>query len=295
MKKSTGILIGIGTVIVGATAFFTCTTQIQPGYVGVVYSLNGGIMGDVLTQGFHFKNPIHKVTSYSVATEQGYLSADSKEGSTGDDSFLIPTSDGKTVNIDLEYSYHFDTDLLPQTFTKFKGQDGKTIEQTFMRGKLKTWVGEVSSKFSVIDIYGEKRSELNAKILEYVKDKFYEYGIVVDSVNVSRIGLDSQTEEAIQNKINKQQEVEAEKLNKEKAEIQAEQKLVEAQADADAKRIEAQAEAEAELIRAQAQSEANRLISESLTSELLQLEQIQKWSGDVPQVTGDSSPIIDLR
>ncbi|MFQ7058343.1 MAG: SPFH domain-containing protein [Turicibacter sanguinis] len=207
-----------------------------------------------------------------MATEQGYLSADSKEGSSGDDSFLIPTSDGKTVNIDLEYSYHFDSELLPQTFTKFKGQDGKAIEETFMRGKLKTWVGEVSSKFSVIDIYGDKRTELNANVLEYVKDKFYEYGIVIDSVNVSRIGLDAQTEEAIQLKINEQQELETARLDKEKAEIQAE---------ADAKKIEAQ-------------SEANRMISESLTEELLKLEQIQKWSGEVPQVQGASTPIISL-
>ena len=141
-----------------------------------------------------------------------------------------------------------------------------------MRGKLKTWVGEVSSKFSVIDIYGDKRTELNANVLEYVKDKFYEYGIVIDSVNVSRIGLDAQTEEAIQLKINEQQELETARLDKEKAEIQAE---------ADAKKIEAQ-------------SEANRMISESLTEELLKLEQIQKWSGEVPQVQGASTPIISL-
>lgn len=148
--------------------------------------------------------------------------------------------------------------------------------------------------FSVIDIYGDKRTELNANVLEYVKDKFYEYGIVIDSVNVSRIGLDAQTEEAIQLKINKQQELETARLDKEKAEIQAEQKLVEAQAEADAKKIEAQAEADAELIKAEAQSEANRMISESLTEELLKLEQIQKWSGEVPQVQGASTPIISL-
>lgn len=290
-----GSILTVGVLAIGVTGAFACTTKVDPGYVGVVYSLNGGIQGEVLTQGLHIINPLHKVTQYSVATEQGYLSADEKEGSKGDDSFSIPTSDGKTVNIDLEYSYHFDSELLPQTFTQFKGQSGDTIEQTFMRGKIKTWVGEVSSKFSVIDIYGEKRSELNAKVLEYVREKFYEYGIVVDSVNVSRIGLDAQTEQAIQQKINKQQELETARLDKEKAEIAAQQKLVEVQADADAKLIQAQGEAEAEYIKAQAQAEANQLLSESLTDELLKLEQIQKWNGDVPQVQGSSTPIIDLK
>lgn len=48
------------------------------------------------------------------------------------------------------------------------------------------------------------------------------------------------------------------------------------------------------MIKAEAQSEANRMISESLTEELLKLEQIQKWSGEVPQVQGASTPIISL-
>lgn len=86
-------------VIVTLIVLSMCTTKIKPGYVGVVYSLNGGIKGQVLTQGLHVVNPLYKVTSYSVATEQGYLSADSKEGASGDDSFLIPTSDGKQLTL----------------------------------------------------------------------------------------------------------------------------------------------------------------------------------------------------
>ncbi len=211
-----------------------------------------------MTQGLNFKSPLTKVTSYSVATTQGNLSKDKKEGSKDDDSFMIATSDGKTVEVDLEYSYHFDVDKLPETFTKFKGQSGDKIEDTFMRGKLKTYVNDVSSKFSVLDIYGEKRTDLNAAILEYARDKFAEFGIIIDSINLSRIELDKQTAKAIQDKINKQQELEALK-------------------------VEAQAEAE-----------ANRLISESLTSELLQLEKIDKWNGDVPQVQGDATPIVNM-
>ena len=164
-----------------------------------------------------------------------------------------------------------------------------------MRGKLKTYANDVSSKFSVLDIYGEKRTELNAAILEYAREKFAEFGIIIDSINLSRIELDDQTAKAIQDKINKQQELEALKKKKKKAEVEAEKLLVQKQADADAKILEAEAEAEAIRIKAEAEAEANRLISESLTNELLQLEQINKWNGDVPQVQGDSTPIIDLK
>lgn len=285
----------VGLAILGGVGAVSCMERIDPGYVGVVYSLNGGIQGDVLTQGMHFVNPMHKITSYSVATEQGYLSADAKEGSKDNDSFLIPTADGKTVNVDLEYSYHFDVEKLPTTFTKFKGQNGKTIEQTFMRGKLKTWAGEVSSKFSVLDIYGERRTELNAQVLEHVSNKFAEYGIVIDSISFSRIGLDAQTEQAIQDRVNAQQELEKAKIETQKATQAAEKQMVEAEAKAEAARIAAQGEADAALIRAQAEAEANRLLSESLTDELLKQQQIDKWSGNYPQVMGDTNPILDLR
>lgn len=284
----------VGLVVAGGITYKTCTVRIDPGYAGIQYSLNNGIQGEVLTQGLNFKSPLTKVTSYSVATTQGNLSKDKKEGSKDNDSFMIATSDGKTVEVDLEYSYHFDVDKLPDTFTKFKGQSGDKIEDTFMRGKLKTYVNDVSSKFSVLDIYGEKRTELNAAILEYARDKFSEFGITIDSINLSRIELDKQTAKAIQDKINKQQELESLKVEAQKAEVEAEKLLVQKQADADAKKIEAEAEAEATYIKAQAEAEANRLLSESLTSELLQLEKIQKWNGSVPQVQGDATPIVNM-
>ena len=298
MKKKTKLTIctvALLAIFIGFIAWKMCTVWIEPGYVGIQYSVNGGVQGDTLGQGLNFKNPFTKVTNYSVATTQGNLSKDKKEGSKDDDSFMIATSDGKTVEVDLEYSYHFDVDVLSETFTKFKGQGGEQIEKTFMRGKLKTYVSDVSSKFSVLDIYGEKRTDLNAAILEYAREKFAEFGIIIDSINLSRIELDTQTAEAIQKKINKQQELEELKLEAQKAEVEAEKLLVEKQAQADAEILKAQAEADAELIKAQAQAEANRLISESLTSELLQLEKIQKWSGEVPMVQGDSTPILDLK
>ncbi|MDO5521245.1 MAG: prohibitin family protein [bacterium] len=258
-------VIGAAVAIIAVVVLgFSCMEKIQPGYVGIVYNLKGGIEDEILTQGLHVVSPFKKINSYSVATEQAYLSRDEKEGSEDDDSFTIPTSDGKTVNVDLEFSYHFDSDVLPQTFTTFKGQSGSSIEQTFIRGKIKAWTSEVSSTFSVIDIYGEKRAELNTKVLDHVKTKFSEYGIIIDSVNFSRISLDEKTEEAIQQRINKQQELETAKLESQKATIEAEKKKIQAEADAQAKIIAAEAEAK-----------ANKLLEQSITDELIRMKEAE--------------------
>lgn len=271
-NKMIGAIISGGLIIGVLVGGIMSSHKIKAGYVGVVYSLNGGIKGEVLSQGLHFVNPLSSVREYSVATEQAYLSQDIKEGSKGDDSFSIPTSDGKTVNVDLEFSYHFDADKLPQTFTKFKGQDGKTIEDTFIRGKMKAWTAEVSSTFSVIDIYGEKRAELNAKVLEHTKKKFDEYGIIIDSVNFSRIGLDDATAQAIQTRINKQQELETSKLEAEKAKI----------------------DAEAKITQAEAQAKANQILSQSIDQSILQSKFIDKWDGKTPLVMGSDGNIMDI-
>jgi regulator of protease activity HflC (stomatin/prohibitin superfamily) len=271
-SKLIGAIIS-GVVILGVVVGGIMSAHsIKAGYVGIVYSLDGGIQGEVLSQGLHFVNPLSSVRQYSVATEQAYLSKDKKEGSEDDDSFNIPTSDGKTVNVDLEFSYHFDADKLPQTFTKFKGQDGKTIEDTFIRGKMKAWTAEVSSTFSVIDIYGEKRAELNAKVLEHTQKNFAEYGIAIDSVNFSRIGLDEATSNAIQTRINKQQELETSKLEAEKAKIDAEAKITQAEGEA----------------------KANEALSKSIDQSILQSKFLDKWDGKTPVVMGSGQNIMDI-
>lgn len=284
MKSKTLGAIVSGVVILGALICGVKSAHfIKPGYVGIMYSMNGGVQDKVLTQGLKFVSPIKSVRQYSVATEQAFLSKDKREGSEDDDSFMIPTSDGKTVNVDLEFAYHFDIDKLPKTFTKFKGQDGKDIEKTFIRGKVKSWAAEVSSQFSVIDIYGEKRTALNTAMLDHCKKKFSEYGIVIDSVNFPRIGLDTATSKAIQERINAQQQLQKAKIDKEKAEIDAQKKSVEARGIADA-----------EVIKAKGEAEANKKLQESLTSEIVEYKKIEKWNGIMPQVTNGSA-ILDMR
>jgi regulator of protease activity HflC (stomatin/prohibitin superfamily) len=275
--------IATGVAIVGGIVFGAMSLErIKAGYSGIIYNVNGGIEDKTLSQGWHFVSPFKKVTQYSVSTEQAFLSKNSKEGSKDDDSFGIPTSDGKLLNVDLEFSYRFDADKLPETFTRFKGQSGQQIEETFIRAKMKSWSGEMSSKFTVLEIYGEKRAELNKSVYEYTKEKFKEYGIVIDSVNFSRIGIDEATEKAIQDRVNSQQALEKSKIEAEKAKIDAE-KLI----------IEAQAKADAALIEAQGQSKANEELRKSLTKDIVEYYKVQKWDGKLPISQGGTS-IIDF-
>lgn len=183
MRKGTigAVFLGVVMILVLVLGFM-CMERIPAGYVGVVYSMNGGVDGEILTQGWHMVSPTKKVTTYSIGIEQSYLTSEDKGDSAKDESFSIPTSDGKTVKVNLEFSYRFDTDKITDTFTQFKGRSGEKVKDTFIKPKIMAWTQEVSATYPVTDIFGDKRTEINAELDSYLKEKFAPYGIIIDTV-----------------------------------------------------------------------------------------------------------------
>jgi len=124
----------------------------------------------------------------------------------------------------------------------------------------------------------QKRQEIAKEIKEQLEKKVNSIPgrpVVLDSVELRNIALPKK----IQTKI---EELQAEKQNvmiaeqqKERAKREAERKAEIARGEAEKKRIEAQGLADKIKIEAEANSQANKMISESLTKELLELRQIE--------------------
>lgn len=75
----------------------------------------------------------------------------------------------------------------------------------------------------------------------------------------------------------------------------SEQKLEIQQNENDANVAKAEAEAQAMIIAAEAQAEANRILSESITDEILEQMYYEKWDGKLPTVYGgDGSMMIQM-
>lgn len=306
MKKGTigAVFLGI-VMVVGIILGFMCMERVPAGYMGVVYNMSGGVDGEVLTQGWHLVSPTKKVTTYSIGIEQSYLTSENKGDSENDESFNIPTSDGKTVKVNLEFSYRFDPDKVTDTFVQFKGRSGESVKNTFIKPKIMAWTQEVSATYPVTDIFGDKRTEINTELDTYLKEKFAPYGIIIDTVNFTDISVDDETAAAIQKKVTAQQELELANIEAQTAKIQAEKDkevaLIEAEKNKEASsiqaeqaRIKAQGEADAKKIAAEAESEANRKIAESLTPELIEKIKYEQWNGELPQVQGSGTSIVDI-
>lgn len=282
-KKAKSLFIIIPVLIVALVMAVLCIEKIPRGCVGSVYSIKCGTSEEVLSEGWHLVAPQKKVTEYSVATEQLLMTKDDRDGSEDNESFNATCQDG-VLNVDLEMSYHFNAEDIPLIAKKYRGLSGEDIVNTRIKSKVKTYVNEVTSEYSVLEAYMDKKSELNTELTRHLKDKLAEYGVIVESATLPRTDPDKAIKKAITERSKKAQEVEAAKQEQEKQKILAQ-----------TKKIEAQGEAEAAIEKARGEAEANRLEAASITDKL-----IKKWEMEARKQHGwitiqGGTPIVDTK
>ena len=288
----TAVVIGL-FLIMGCS----CSETIPAGYNGIVYNLDGGIEKEVLDQGWKWVAPTKRIITYTVGLEQSFMTADNRGDSTDDESFEIPTKEGSSLVVDVSFSYKFDRDRLPETFTTFKGQDGKEILRTFIKPKMQAWMKEITPEFTLMEIISTKRNEVNRTLTERLTERFDKYGIVIDNVALADVRPDSRTADAIEQRIQAQDELERTKVEANTAKVEANKQKEVAEIEAEEARIKAQGSADAILIKAEAQAKANKMIAESWTQELTDKTIAEKYNGDVPEnvtVFGSGSNLGDI-
>lgn len=286
MMKKKGLLGGIVLALVIMLALIMmrlCSTRVPAGYVAVQYNMSGGVKDKVLTQGWHLVAPTTKTTLYTVGIEQSYLTAGRNGDSEKDESFSASSSEGKAMQIELTFTYQYQPDSVSDVFTRFKGQSGKDVRDSFVKPNIISWTKEVIARYKVSDILGEERANVNIALTEYLSEKFEKYGITIANVSLSNIEVDEETRQAINAKITAQQSAETQSINNQT-------NIDKAAAEAQVKLTQAQAEANAKMIQAEAEAKANDLLQKSLTDKILRQEYINKWNGELPNiVTGDDS------
>lgn len=251
-KKGKVLKLIIPVLLIIVLLVVLCIEWIPRGYVGSVYSMNGGTSDKVLAEGVNFISPIERVTEYSVATEQLLLTKDDRDGSKENESFNATCKDG-VLNVDLEMSYNFNAEDIPTIAKRYRGMSGEQIIDTIVKSKVKTYVNEVTSQYTVLEAYMDKKSELNKELTAHLTKRLAEYGVHVESATLPRTEPDESIKQAINERSKKAQEIEAAKQELEKQKIEAETKKVKAEAEA----------------------EANRIISESITENLLKQMEMQ--------------------
>ena len=154
----------------------------------------------------------------------------------------------------------------------------ETVIDTDIKKLVEDRFNVETAKYASTDL-GAKKGEIMEAVKTYVVNYFKEYGITITVLGLKE-GISFENP-AIQAAIDKK--------------FESEQKLVIQQNENEANLAKAEAEAKAMLMLAQAQADANRLLSESLTDEILAQMYYEKWDGKLPYLYGaDGDTLIQL-
>lgn len=266
MKKGIDIAVSAVLAVVVAVFCIICLTRIKVGYVGVVYSAKG-VEQNTLTQGWHWLSPLKHVKQFPVSQQQIVFSDDPSDYNTDEhaDWHIDAPANGGMVGINLTVNYNFLPDRVVSLYEKFNGMDGEAIVEGRVQNSIIAYVKEVTPRFSVMDIYSDKKSEVNKAITDYLNEKLStEYGINVSSALIIDVELDSALQEKVRAKEQAKQDAEIAELAKQTAEAQAE-----------TNRVIAESEAAVKIIEAEAEAKANKTIAESITPELIQMKEAE--------------------
>lgn len=164
---------------------------------------------------------------------------------------------------------------------KFLYRYNNTPLETIIDNDIKKMVeGEFNSAtgdFKSTELHDHK-DEIIKRIRDEVIPYFKEYGITITVLGFKE-GISFENKE-IQNALD--------------AKFASEQDLVIQQNKNEAAIAKAQADAEAIIIAAEAQAEANRLLSNSITNEILEKMYYEKWNGVLPSVYGAQDTLIQV-
>lgn len=266
MKKGIAIAVSAVLAVVVAVFCIICLTRIKVGYVGVVYSAKG-VEQNTLTQGWHWLSPLKHVKQFPVSQQQIVFSDDPSDYNTDEhaDWHIDAPANGGMVGINLTVNYNFLPDRVVSLYEKFNGMDGEAIVEGRVQNSIIAYVKEVTPRFSVMDIYSDKKSEVNKAITDYLNEKLStEYGINVSSALIIDVELDSALQEKVRAKEQAKQDAEIAELAKQTAEAQAA-----------TNRVIAESEAAVKIIEAEAEAKANKTIAESITPELIQMKEAE--------------------
>ncbi len=238
-------------------------TIVDPGYRGVLVRL-GDVMPGPLDQGIHAIIPMvdHVVQmEVRINKEESSASAASK--------------DLQTVSTKVAVNFHPD----PAAIDKLFAEVGLSYGPRLIDPAVQEVVKAVSARYTAEELITE-RPQVKDLIKEQLTARLATHYILVDDISITDFDFSRSFNDAIEAKQVAEQNVQKAQRDLQRIEVEAKQKVTQARAEAEALRLQRQ-EISADLLKLR-EIENQRMA-------------IQKWNGVLPQVTGENTPLINIR
>jgi regulator of protease activity HflC (stomatin/prohibitin superfamily) len=283
-SKLKRIVIG-ATILVAALFLLPSTfTYINPGHVGIViHRAGGGVDPTPLGPGIHMRVPFATgIEEYPVFLKTVVLTRGGNEGSGANDEINVNSVEGQPLSLDVSLSFELDPAQTPKLYSTFR-TDIDQITHGFVKQAIRQSLQEVVGTEPIADVIGPKKAEATTRARALIAQRLQPYGFEVRQFTINELRAPPAVMEAINQKNVMQQQALT-------AQNELQKNTFQAQGDS----IKAAGRAKAITAEAEAQARANQLLSQSITPTLVQYELSKKWNGQMPQVTGGATPLLQL-
>lgn len=186
--------------------------------------------------------------------------------------FVLPSKEGLNINTRMAILYR----ILPERAADVLGKIGEDYEESIIASVFRSSAADVSARFFAKDMYSAERSTIEKEIAAKMSELLGKRGFVIEAVLMKSIALPAGLAQAIEQKLQAEQEAERMRFLIEREKLEA-----------DRKRIEAEGV-----------KEAQKILADGLTPEIIKLRSIEafKHLADSPNtkviVTDGKAPFL---
>lgn len=265
------IPLAIALVLSGASMVYTQDV----GEVTVLKNWGGSLAGHNPDAGFNVKAPWQKTVKYDVRNNVLSFMGDSEKdqfegGSANGSAVTINDKGGAKATIDIQVNYSLDPSAAEELYTNYGSQEN--FVKSICAVDIRSVPREVSGQFDTISIL-TARGDFTDAVEKALAKKWEKYGLVIEQVSIQNVVYPKSIVEAYEKAQAAEVAKATAKNNQEVAKVEAETKVIEAEGEAD----------------------ANRILSESLSQEVLTQKYINAInnSNSIYVVPEGSTPMVN--
>lgn len=248
----------IGTIIVILVVIIVAAnsfTTVDAGHSGVVKTF-GKVSEAVLSEGLHFKIPfIQEIVKIDNRVKMAEVACTSA------------SKDLQNVSSTIALNYNVRSSASAEIYRSV----GPDYEAIIINPAIQECVKAVTAKFTAEELITNRQS-VGDEMMALLGEKISPFGLELKIFNIISFDFSAEFNAAIE------------------AKQTAQQNALKAQQDLQRIKVEAQQKVE----QAKAEAEAYRLKSQEITPQMLQMEYINKWNGQLPMVVSDGTSLFDF-
>lgn len=225
----------LGAAVVAAILIIASIIRIvPPGSVGVQVLFGRVLTTATLSEGLNVVNPFVNLEIMTIRTQAYTMSIATEEGQRyGDDAIVSLTKDGLEVTMDLTVWYHLLKSEAANVFQKI----GSDYVDKIVRPAARTAIRNTTVRYMAVEIYSDKREEVQTEISKGLNSDFSDRGIALEKVLLRNISLPAKVKNAIEVKLEAEQDAQKMEFVLQKEQKEAERKEIEASGIAKAQEI----------------------------------------------------------